>query len=652
MNKKSRSYLLVFALQLSCFMSFSQNTLKKAELFHEKAQYFEQMPQYDRDSSNFYYLKTLALLEKSDANNFEFLAKVYRTWGDYNTRHFSYSKLDSIALTGWNYIEKSKEKSLNEFFKYNYLVNWAKIKLEEGKLDTSIVLFKKALSKVEKVKDEEIAANVLMNKGWFYRRYNLKSEKELTLDNLYQSLKFYNSQGIKQYHLELFSIYKGLVGVYIKTNPDSTFYYLEKAKSVIKFNKNPLAYAWYYSCYGRELITEPEIEKEILSEDQIERGTKNILEALNILQTYQIKNTATEPYCYGLLGDIHLKRSQFDLALDYYKKSVEGYLAANHRHAAGAMLEFISDTYLQQGEVDSALIYYKEFFSESVNFEREKNQRSLRESELEINVLKRDKEIEQKESQALLYAVTLGIIVTILALLYRNFRTKQKTNKKLEAINADLANKNNLLDKRNAENELLLKEIHHRVKNNLEMVKSLIALQSAQIDDPATKDAMIASQNRVQSMGIIHQKLYQGTNLGSIEMKDYFLNLGEGILDTFNAEERVKIECAMDDLDLDVDTAVPIGLIVNELLTNALKYAFPKNEQGTIHISLEKSADNNLKLRIKDNGVGKVVGMAPKGTGFGTQLVQLLTQQLNGKMQEHTDEGTHIEFDFLIRKSA
>ena len=90
---------------------------------------------------------------------------------------------------------------------------------------------------------------------------------------------------------------------------------------------------------------------------------------------------------------------------------------------------------------------------------------------------------------------------------------------------------------------------------------------------------MIASQNRVQSMGIIHQKLYQGENLGSIEMKDYFMNLGEGILDTFNAEDQVKIECAMDNLELDVDTAVPIGLMSMNLLTNALKYAFQKMER-------------------------------------------------------------------------
>lgn len=96
---------------------------------------------------------------------------------------------------------------------------------------------------------------------------------------------------------------------------------------------------------------------------------------------------------------------------------------------------------------------------------------------------------------------------------------------------------------------------HYRVKNNLEVVKSSILLQSAKMEDSASKDAMMASQNRVHSMGIIHQKLYQGENLGSIEMKDYVPNLSEGILDTFKAEDKVKIECAMDTLELDVHTA-------------------------------------------------------------------------------------------------
>jgi two-component sensor histidine kinase len=153
-------------------------------------------------------------------------------------------------------------------------------------------------------------------------------------------------------------------------------------------------------------------------------------------------------------------------------------------------------------------------------------------------------------------------------------------------------------------------------------------------------------------MGIIHQKLYQGEQLGSIDMKDYFINLGDGILDTFNVEDRVKIECAMDQLELDVDTAVPIGLIVNELITNALKYAFPENSEGTIEISLTQSNPETLKLKVVDNGVGKISNISPKGTGFGSQLVKLLTQQLNGIMEEKTQNGTSILFEFKIKPAA
>ena len=198
--------------------------------------------------------------------------------------------------------------------------------------------------------------------------------------------------------------------------------------------------------------------------------------------------------------------------------------------------------------------------------------------------------------------------------------------------------------------ELLLREIHHRVKNNLEVVSSLLALQSAQIDDPNTKEAMQDGQNRVHSIGIVHQKLYQGENLGVIEMKDYFINLSESILDSFGAEGRVNIEFAMEKLHIDIDTAVPLGLIVNELLTNTLKYAFPGKQPGCVRIKLEKQTGGILHLEVSDNGIGK--SGVTHGTGFGGQLVSLLTRQLNGSMKEENKNGTRIFFDFKLEKSA
>jgi two-component sensor histidine kinase len=202
------------------------------------------------------------------------------------------------------------------------------------------------------------------------------------------------------------------------------------------------------------------------------------------------------------------------------------------------------------------------------------------------------------------------------------------------------------LSSKNDENVLLLKEIHHRVKNNLEVVSSLIALQSAQINDPAIQEAMQASQNRVASMGILHQKLYQSEHLAFIEMKNYFMHLTENILDSYSSAGKVEVEFDMEKIDLDIDTAVPIGLIVNELMTNALKYAFPQGQIGKIKLSLLNLGNETLKLIISDNGIGKPLNALPIGTGFGTQLVDLLTKQLGGKLTQNIENGTQITIQF------
>jgi len=253
--------------------------------------------------------------------------------------------------------------------------------------------------------------------------------------------------------------------------------------------------------------------------------------------------------------------------------------------------------------------------------------------------------------------VLLVSAVIIAFILYRNNRNKQKANMalkdkndKIEKTVFALNETQTSLVARNEENELLLKEIHHRVKNNLEVVSSLLELQSNQINDPHTKDAMVASQNRVHSIGIVHQKLYQGENLGAIEMKDYFVNLSESILDSFAANKRIQVECAMNALNVDIDTAVPLGLIVNELLTNTIKYAFPDGQSGKVRIKLEKGANGNLQMLVSDNGVGKSGTI--KGSGFGGQLVSLLTRQLGGTVTEDNINGTHIFFEFKSAKAA
>lgn len=161
---------------------------------------------------------------------------------------------------------------------------------------------------------------------------------------------------------------------------------------------------------------------------------------------------------------------------------------------------------------------------------------------------------------------------------------------------------------------------------------------------------MKESQNRVYSMSIIHQRLYQNKHLSSIEMKDYFFNLGSHILDSFGEENRIKINYKMPELHLDVDTAVPLGLIVNELLTNSLKYAFPNKQTGEITIDLDKKSAHEIQLLVKDNGIGQTEDEPIKGTGFGKKLIALLTRQLDGTMQVIYTSGTQYLFNFKLHR--
>jgi Signal transduction histidine kinase len=188
------------------------------------------------------------------------------------------------------------------------------------------------------------------------------------------------------------------------------------------------------------------------------------------------------------------------------------------------------------------------------------------------------------------------------------------------------------LRKRNEEKEFLLKEIHHRVKNNLQILSSLLRLQSRQITDDAALDAVREGQSRVDAMGLMHQKLYMGDNVAKVEMKDYLEQFGQNMLDSFGIEDgRVQIRLELEPLQLDVDTAIPLGLIINELVTNSLKYAFPNERPGTVVIALWKNDKNQLTLRVTDDGVGQTNANQDKqSTSFGTKLVQMLSKKLKG----------------------
>jgi len=175
----------------------------------------------------------------------------------------------------------------------------------------------------------------------------------------------------------------------------------------------------------------------------------------------------------------------------------------------------------------------------------------------------------------------------------------------------------------------------------------LLNLQSESISDPSAFDAVQESKNRVASMALIHQKLYQGENLAAVEMKDYFKTIGKAVIESFGEKaEHISLDVEMDSVELDVDTAVPIGLITNELLTNSLKYAFDQQSDGKLSISLSLGEDSLYVLHIRDNGRGSGKVNRQQPSGFGTMLVQLLATQLGGKLEKKQINGTSVVLSF------
>lgn len=193
------------------------------------------------------------------------------------------------------------------------------------------------------------------------------------------------------------------------------------------------------------------------------------------------------------------------------------------------------------------------------------------------------------------------------------------------------------------EKEILLKEIHHRVKNNLQFISSLLNLQSQHIDDPTALDALKEGQDRVKSMALIHQNLYQEKNLTGVELKVYFEKLISNLFHSYNiSNENIKLDMDVENLNLDVDSVIPLGLIVNELVSNSLKYAFPNNESGTINVSLKEEKEM-LVLTVSDNGIGfdnekEILS----NNSFGYKLINAFKDQLEADMKIKNEDGLSI----------
>lgn len=197
------------------------------------------------------------------------------------------------------------------------------------------------------------------------------------------------------------------------------------------------------------------------------------------------------------------------------------------------------------------------------------------------------------------------------------------------------------------EKEVLLQEVHHRVKNNLQVISSILNLQSSYVDDEGTLEILKESQNRIKSMSFIHETLYRTTDFSSINFAEYIKSLSYNLIQSYRLQNcHIEFEADIDVVEMSIDQAIPCGLIVNELVSNALKYAYKDREEGKLSILL-KDINNRIHLRISDDGIGLPENFKfEKTDSLGVQLVYSLTEQLDGTIDVESNSGTSFLITF------
>ncbi|WP_224489440.1 sensor histidine kinase [Robertkochia flava] len=232
-----------------------------------------------------------------------------------------------------------------------------------------------------------------------------------------------------------------------------------------------------------------------------------------------------------------------------------------------------------------------------------------------------------------------GFAMTCSALYYSNL---EATHSALKASHKELA-------KRNAQDEILLKEIHHRVKNNLQTVSSLLSLQARNVDDQNTRELFKNSQHRVISMALIHEMLYAYDDISRIQYQEYVEQLSTHLVKSIKGpENNITLNVSMPDIKLGMDTAVPLGLLINEFITNTLKHGLPEETPGEITITLHKDEKENYLLHLRDNGVGfQEENTNKRPNSLGLRLINNLVRQLRGTItREPAVQGVHFRINF------
>lgn len=538
-----------------------------------------------------------------------------------------------------------------DYYRLTYIYSWY------GNTDKALFYANEAVKSMEKANDIDAASDMYLTLAW--QNYSA-DEYETSLDYCYKALNAYRTLPA------LFSI------EHIAEWTTKNLRRLKRYNEALDF----------MTTIQKEFPANNNSQKILYIKltAHIYRDMKQYQDAeryfLQMKSLYEKENMVSADL-FVSLAQLYVESQQYKKAEIYLNRLSEfpgSSFNKGSRHHIQYM-KFLTDS--ARGDYLSAIRQHNEIIQDDEVRQREAREKELDKLSIQYQTEKKASQIallqksariqEAKLSQAkqlrnFTIAAT-GMILFILLLLYRLYWLKQKNIKEVTKIHDIIEEKNRTITEKKAtleqlveEKEWLLKEVHHRVKNNLHTVICLLESQAAYLKDEALT-AIKDSQHRIYAMSVIHQKLYQ-TDAKTIDMNPYIRQLTTYLEESFGSSERIHFFLYIDNITLNATQAIPVALIINEAVTNSIKYAFPDNRNGEISITLGSSGDHIIRLLLSDNGIGidpSILTGQDSGS-IGIQLIRGLGKEIHANIKIENANGTRIEVvfeqDLLSRSEA
>jgi two-component sensor histidine kinase/tetratricopeptide (TPR) repeat protein len=364
---------------------------------------------------------------------------------------------------------------------------------------------------------------------------------------------------------------------------------------------------------------------------------------------------------YSLLADFYLETGSYLKAAKYVR--LHGLLAEKRKYTQMKVMNMLWQSKLDSVNHDylSALSHYQQYSYLKDSLFNEAKSREINQLEIVYEIEKKEENIASLQKESVLHRnmlsqaalvqnityVSISLLLIVIGLLIYGYRLVKRNNKVLATRQDEINNKNLSLGRLLIEKEWLVREIHHRVKNNLHMIVGLLESQSEFLQGDEAKLALSESEHRIQSMSMIHQRLYQTDNLTSIEISPYIHELIEYLKDCFKSTSPITFKLDIERLQMNISHSIPLGLILNEAIINSLKYAFPDGRAGTIHVVFKQISPQNFILAVSDDGVGLDPDFdAENINSFGLTLIKGLSEDLEGELIIKNSGGTTIQIGF------